>query len=131
VTPKFREKNFGGHGLKPRRVIRNLRQLWSDIEEFYRKTRLTDGLIGLRNGIQAALVISPASSLQTAILDDLSKSNSGDQRNIMNRTRVKQCDFDRVAALPLPIHETFGGNAIVSGQLAWGLDVYFFEPGLL
>jgi len=43
-----------------RRAIRNLRQLWSDIEEFYRKTRLTDGLIGLRNSIQAALVVAQA-----------------------------------------------------------------------
>jgi L-aspartate oxidase len=41
-----------------RRAIRNLRQLWSDIEEFYRKTRLTDGLIGLRNSIQTALVVA-------------------------------------------------------------------------
>jgi L-aspartate oxidase len=43
-----------------RRAIRNLRQLWSDIEEFYRKTRLTDNLIGLRNSIQAALVVARA-----------------------------------------------------------------------
>ncbi len=43
-----------------RRVIRNLRQLWSDIEEFYRKTRLTDGLIGLRNSIQTALLVARA-----------------------------------------------------------------------
>jgi L-aspartate oxidase len=41
-----------------RRVIRNLRQLWSDIEEFYRKNQLTDGLIGLRNSIQAALIVA-------------------------------------------------------------------------
>jgi len=41
-----------------RRATRNLRQLWSDIEEFYRKTRLTDGLIGLRNSIQNALLVS-------------------------------------------------------------------------
>ena len=43
-----------------RRAIRNLRQLWLDIEEFYRKTRLTDGLIGLRNSIQTALVVAHA-----------------------------------------------------------------------
>ncbi|MBU1662551.1 MAG: L-aspartate oxidase [Chloroflexi bacterium] len=41
-----------------RRAIRNLQQLWLDIEEFYRKTRLTDGLIGLRNSIQNALIVA-------------------------------------------------------------------------
>jgi L-aspartate oxidase len=42
------------------RAIRELRHLWLDIEEFYRKTRLTDGLIGLRNSVQAALIIAYA-----------------------------------------------------------------------
>jgi L-aspartate oxidase len=35
------------------RAIRELRNLWLNTEDFYRKTRLTDGLIGLRNSVQA------------------------------------------------------------------------------
>ncbi len=42
------------------RAIRDLRHLWLDIEEFYRKTLLSDGLIGLRNSVQAALIVSRA-----------------------------------------------------------------------
>jgi L-aspartate oxidase len=42
------------------RAIRDLRQLWLDIEEFYRKTRLSDGLIGLRNSAQMALIVAYA-----------------------------------------------------------------------
>jgi L-aspartate oxidase len=42
------------------RAVRDLRHLWLDIEEFYRKTRLSDGLIGLRNSVQAALIIAHA-----------------------------------------------------------------------
>ena len=40
------------------RAIRDLRQLWLDIEDFYRKTRLSDGLLGLRNCVQAALIVA-------------------------------------------------------------------------
>jgi L-aspartate oxidase len=42
------------------RAIRDLRQLWLDIEEFYRKTRLSDELIGLRNSVQTALIVAYA-----------------------------------------------------------------------
>ena len=42
------------------RAIRDLRQLWLDIEEFYRKTTLSDGLLGLRNSAQAALIVAYA-----------------------------------------------------------------------
>ncbi len=42
------------------RAVRELRQLWLDIEDFYRKTRLSDGLIGLRNSVQAALIVARA-----------------------------------------------------------------------
>ncbi len=42
------------------RAIRELRHLWLDIEDFYRKTRLSDGLIGLRNSVQAALIVAQA-----------------------------------------------------------------------
>jgi L-aspartate oxidase len=42
------------------RAIRELGNAWSEIEAFYRKTRLTDGLIGLRNAAQSALIIARA-----------------------------------------------------------------------
>lgn len=42
------------------RANRELRHIWLDIEDFYRKTRLSDGLIGLRNGVQVALIIAMA-----------------------------------------------------------------------
>jgi L-aspartate oxidase len=42
------------------RAIRELRHIWLDIEEFYRKTRLNDGLIGLRNSVQVALIVAQA-----------------------------------------------------------------------
>jgi L-aspartate oxidase len=42
------------------RAVREIRQLWLDIEDFYRKTRLSDGLIGLRNSVQAALIVARA-----------------------------------------------------------------------
>ena len=44
------------------RAIRDLRYLRWEIESFYRKTRLSDDLIGLRNMIQAASVITFAAS---------------------------------------------------------------------
>lgn len=43
-----------------KRAIQELRHRWSEIEEFYRKSRLTDGLIGLRNSAQVALVVARA-----------------------------------------------------------------------
>jgi L-aspartate oxidase len=42
------------------RALRELGNLWSEIEAFYRKTRLTDGLIGLRNSAQAGLIVTRA-----------------------------------------------------------------------
>ena len=42
------------------RAIRDLRHLWEDIVDFYRRARLTDELLGLRNGVQAALVVAEA-----------------------------------------------------------------------
>ena len=42
------------------RAIRELRHLWNEIETFYRATRLSDGLIGLRNGVEAALIVAEA-----------------------------------------------------------------------
>lgn len=42
------------------RAIRELRHLQNEIESFYRKTKLSDGLIGLRNAMEVALLIAQA-----------------------------------------------------------------------
>jgi L-aspartate oxidase len=42
------------------RAIRDLRRLWNEIETFYRVTKLSDELIGLRNAVEAALIIARA-----------------------------------------------------------------------
>jgi len=47
-------------GERISRAIRELRHLWNEIETFYRKTKLSDGLIGLRNAVEVALIIAQA-----------------------------------------------------------------------
>ena len=42
------------------RAIRELSHLFLSIEDFYRRARLTDGLIGLRNAVQVALLVARA-----------------------------------------------------------------------
>ncbi|HEX5835406.1 MAG TPA: hypothetical protein VFY34_16195, partial [Pyrinomonadaceae bacterium] len=42
------------------RAIRELRHLWNEIETFYRTTKLSDGLIGLRNAVEIALIVAQA-----------------------------------------------------------------------
>ncbi len=42
------------------RAIRELRHLWNEIETFYRTTRLSDGLIGLRNAVEVGLIVAQA-----------------------------------------------------------------------
>jgi L-aspartate oxidase len=42
------------------RAIRELSMLRLSIEDFYRRARLTDGLIGLRNAVQAAILVAQA-----------------------------------------------------------------------
>jgi L-aspartate oxidase len=42
------------------RAIRELRHLWNEIETFYRTTKLSDGLIGLRNAVEVALIVAQA-----------------------------------------------------------------------
>ena len=42
------------------RAIRELSHLWLNIEDFYRLAKLTDGLIGLRNAVQAAMLVARA-----------------------------------------------------------------------
>ena len=47
-----------GHRLD--RALRELRHLRHEVEDFYRKTKLSDGLIGLRNAVQAGLIVAQA-----------------------------------------------------------------------
>ncbi len=42
------------------RALRELRHLETEIEQFYRRTRITDGLIGLRNAARAAIITAAA-----------------------------------------------------------------------
>ncbi len=42
------------------RAIRELRHLQNEIETFYRRTKLSDGLIGLRNAVDVALIVAQA-----------------------------------------------------------------------
>src|SRR5690606_10493815 len=42
------------------RAQRELRHLWHEIEEFYRTTHLNDQLIGLRNAVQVARLVTLA-----------------------------------------------------------------------
>jgi L-aspartate oxidase len=42
------------------RALRDLRQLELEIERFYRRTKLTDELIGLRNAARAAIIVTNA-----------------------------------------------------------------------
>jgi len=42
------------------RAIRELRHLWNEIETFYRQTKLSDSLIGLRNAVEAAQIVAQA-----------------------------------------------------------------------
>jgi L-aspartate oxidase len=42
------------------RALHELRNLESEIEQFYRKTRVTDGLIGLRNAVRTAVIVTAA-----------------------------------------------------------------------
>ena len=42
------------------RAIRELRALETEVEGFYRITRITDGLIGLRNAVRTAILITMA-----------------------------------------------------------------------
>jgi L-aspartate oxidase len=42
------------------RAIRELRHLETEIEQFYRTTRLSDSLVGLRNAVRASIIITLA-----------------------------------------------------------------------
>jgi len=47
-------------GYRLNRAIRELRRLWLNIEDFYRKAYLTDSLIGLRNTVLNAVIVTRA-----------------------------------------------------------------------
>jgi L-aspartate oxidase len=47
-------------GERLSRAIRELRHLQNEIETFYRVTKLSDGLIGLRNAVEVALIVAQA-----------------------------------------------------------------------
>jgi len=40
------------------RALRELRRLEDDIEQFYRNNRVSDALIGLRNAVRAAIIVT-------------------------------------------------------------------------
>lgn len=42
------------------RALRELRNLETEIEQFYRSTRLADGVIGLRNAVRTAVIVAAA-----------------------------------------------------------------------
>ncbi len=42
------------------RALRELRNLETEIEEFYRAARLTDGVVGLRNAVRTAVIVAAA-----------------------------------------------------------------------
>jgi L-aspartate oxidase len=42
------------------RAIRELRHLWNEIETFYQTSRLSDGLIGLRNAVEVGMLVATA-----------------------------------------------------------------------
>jgi L-aspartate oxidase len=48
------------NGDRLSRAIRELRHLQNEIETFYRVTKLSDGLIGLRNAVEVALLVASA-----------------------------------------------------------------------
>lgn len=47
------------------RAIRELRHLETEIEGFYQVSQLTDGLIGLRNGVRTAVIVASAARSNT------------------------------------------------------------------
>ena len=55
--------NYVGLARTARRLDRALSELYhleTEIESFYRTSRLTDGLIGLRNAVRTAILVASA-----------------------------------------------------------------------
>jgi L-aspartate oxidase len=60
LTIKYTMWNYVGLARTTRRMKRAhqiLRELQTEVEDFYARSRLDDDLIGLRNGVQAALAV--------------------------------------------------------------------------
>lgn len=53
------------NGYRLDRALRELRGLWTNIEEFYRKAHLTDALVGLHNAVQCAVIVARAALRNT------------------------------------------------------------------
>jgi L-aspartate oxidase len=47
-------------GRRLARALRDLLHLRQEVEDFYRATKLNDALIGVRHGVQAALIVAAA-----------------------------------------------------------------------
>ena len=65
LTIKYTMWNYVGLARTHKRMKRArqiLRELQTEVEDFYARTRLDDDLIGLRNGVQAALAVLYAAS---------------------------------------------------------------------
>jgi L-aspartate oxidase len=45
-----------------KRANHDLRDLWSNVEDFYRAAHLTDALIGLRNMVLSAVIVARAAA---------------------------------------------------------------------
>jgi len=50
------------NGYRLKRAMREVRRLWLNIEDFYRKVYLTDELIGLRNSVLNAVILARAAA---------------------------------------------------------------------
>ena len=57
ARPGFRS---GQRSAAPVGPVGELRHLESEIERFYQAVKLTDGIIGLRNAVRAAIIITIA-----------------------------------------------------------------------
>jgi L-aspartate oxidase len=63
MTIKSTMWNYAGIVRSAKRLDRawaDLSYLHHRVEQFYRETKLTDNLVGLRNGLQAALIVTDA-----------------------------------------------------------------------
>ena len=81
------------------RAIRDLRQLWLDIEEFYRKTRLSDGLIGLRNSVQTALIVAYAAHRNRVSRGCHYREDEHSQAKTATPPEISQCEAQRRVAV--------------------------------
>ncbi len=62
------------------RAQHDLRHLWHEIEDFYRAARLSDGLIGLRNAVQVARLVTLAAERNKISRGTHYRADSADMR---------------------------------------------------